>query len=161
MSARKALSAIAISASILFATTGCSFTPSQHIASMQDYAPSDGAQVVVGHLKIRNAFILTNGTTTALFGSVVNSGNDDIDATIQYTSKDGVKSNISFPVFAGEKIDIGYNGTEPVKLDVDATEGTNVQIWLLDNVNAGQSVNVPVLSGAKAEYAELFNLLGK
>jgi hypothetical protein len=73
----------------------------------------------------------------------------------------GVKSNISFPVFAGEKLDIGYNGTEPVALDVEASEGTNVQLWLLDNVNAGQSINVPVLSGAKSEYSELFSLLGE
>jgi hypothetical protein len=161
LSARKALSAIAISASILLATTGCSLTPAKDIASMQDYAPSDGSQVVVGKLKLRNAFILTNGTTTALFGSVVNSGLEDIEATIQYTAKDGVKSNISFPVFAGEKLDLGYNGSEPVVLDVEAVEGTNVQVWLLDNVNAGQSLNVPVLSGAKSEYSELFSLLGE
>jgi len=161
LSARKAIAAIAVSASILLATSGCSLTPAKHIASMQDYAPSDGSQLAVGHLKLRNAFILTNGTKTALFASVVNSGLDDIDATIQYTAKDGVKSNISFPVFAGEKLDIGYNGTEPVALDVAATEGTNVQLWLLDNVNAGQSINVPVLSGAKSEYSELFSLLGE
>lgn len=161
MSARKVLASIAISASILLATTGCSLTPSNHIASMQDYAPSDGAQLSVGHLKIRNAFILTNGTTTGLFASVVNSGLDDIDATIQYTATDGVKSNISFPVFAGEKLDIGYNGTEPVALDVQALPGTNVQLWLLDNVNTGKSINVPVLSGTKSEYSELFGLLSK
>ncbi len=161
MSARKVLATIAISASILLATTGCSLTPSKHIASMQDYAPSDGAQVVVGHLKLRNAFILSNGTTTALFGSVVNSGLDDIDATIQYTATDGVKSNISFPVFAGEKLDLGYNGTDPVVIDVKAAEGTNVPLWLLDGVNPGQPINVPVLSGAKSEYSELFDLLAK
>ncbi len=161
MSARKALVAIAFSASILLTTAGCSLTPAKDIASMKNYAPSDGAQVAVGHLKLRNAFILSNGTITALFGSVVNSGLDDIDATIQYTATDGVKNNIDFPVFAGEKLDLGYNGNEPVFLNVQALAGTNVKVWLLDNVNAGQSINVPVLSGAKAEYSELFGLLAK
>ena len=161
MSARKAFAALAISASILLATTGCSLTPSKHIASMQDYAPSDGAQVSVGHLKIRNAFILTNGSKTALFGSVVNSGNDDIEATIQYTAVDGVKSNIGFPMFAGEKLDLGYNGTDPILLNVQALPGTNVQLWLLDNVNAGQSIRVPVLSGEKTEYKDLFDTFVK
>ena len=160
MLARKAIAVIAMSATVLLATTGCSLTPAKNIASMQDYAPSDGAQVSVGHLKIRNAFILTNGTTTGLFASVVNSGSDDIEATIQYTAADGVKSNIGFPVFAGEKLDLGYNGNPPVALSVEALPGTNVQLWLLDNVNAGQSINVPVLSGTSAEYRELFESLG-
>ena len=160
MLARKAIAAIAMSATVLLATTGCSLTPAKDIASMQDYAPSDGAQVSVGHLKLRNAFILTNGTTTGLFASVVNSGSDDIEATIQYTAADGVKSNIGFPVFAGEKLDLGYNGNPAVALAVEALPGTNVQLWLLDNVNAGKSINVPVLSGTSEEYRELFESLG-
>jgi hypothetical protein len=36
-----------------------------------------------------------------------------------------------------------------------------VQMWVLDNVNAGQSINVPVLSGQMSEYSELYDLLEK
>jgi hypothetical protein len=159
--AHKAFAALAISASILLVTTGCSLTPADRIASMKDYAPSDGSQISVGDLKLRNAFILTNGTTTALFASAVNSGVDDIDATIQYEAADGEKRNVNFPVFAGEKMDLGYGGTAPVTLELQALEGTNVQMWVLDNVNAGQSINVPVLSGQMSEYSELYDLLEK
>ena len=156
MSVRKVVSAIALSAALLVSTTGCNLVPASKIASLQQYAPTDGAQVTVGDLKLRNAFILVNlNNQLEFYASVVNSGSSDIDARLQYDAVSGEKTNVDFPVFAFEKIDIGYNGTAPIIIDSAVVPGQNLKFWLLDNKHAGQFVNVPVLSGEDAVYQGL------
>lgn len=153
MSPRKIFSSIAISAALLLATTGCSL--SHDIASMQEYAPSDGSQAHVGDLKIRNAFVLIKDGQAGLFASVVNSGPEDLSATIQYRDVTGADQDVPFPVFVGEKLDLGYSGNAPILLDVATKPGELVEIKLLDGINPGVMLNVPVLDSSNPTYAEL------
>ena len=55
--------AVAIAASVLLGTAGCTFT--NPIASRIDYAPADGSQVDLETVKVRNFVYLTNGTVSA------------------------------------------------------------------------------------------------
>lgn len=155
MSTRKVFASLAIASAVLLGTTGCSL--SHDVASLQDYAPSDGQQVQVGDLKMRNAFVLVKDGQVALFGSVVNSGLTDLDAAVQFIDGNGTPQSIPFPVSAGEKVDLGYNGTAPILLEVEAAPGALVSIKLLDGVNPGKSVNVPVLNGEDPHYADLYD----
>jgi len=160
LSARKAFLAIAIASTVLVGTTGCSF--SHEVRSLQPYAPSDGVQVDVGHLGLRNAFILTANGQTALFASIVNSSNEDIDATIQYDDPTtGTKSNVNFPVFAQEKLDLGYNGNPPVILNLPAEPGKTVGIYLLGANKGSMLVDVPVLDATNPIYTPYADLIGK
>ena len=160
MSARKAFLAIALASTVLIGTTGCSF--SHDVRSLQPYAPSDGVQVDVGHLALRNAFILTVNGQTALFASIVNSGNEDIDATIQYDDPmTGAKSNVDFPVFAQEKLDLGYNGNPPVNLNIETAPGKTVGIYLLGANKGSTLLDVPVLDATNPLYAPYADLIGQ
>lgn len=155
MSTRKVFASLAIASAVMLGTTGCSL--SHDVASLQDYAPSDGQQVQVGDLKLRNAFILVKDGQAALFGSVVNSGLDDVDAAVQYVNAAGSNESVPFPVSAGEKVDLGYNGTAPIMLDTKVEPGALLSVKLLDGVNPGKSVFVPVLDGKDAHYIDLYD----
>ena len=160
MSPRKAFAAIALASTVLIGTTGCSF--SHDVRSLQPYAPSDGVQVNVGQLALRNAFILTANGQTALFASVVNSGNEDINATIQYDDPStGSKTNVDFPVFAYEKLDLGYNGNPPVILNLEAVPGKTVGIYVLGGDKGSTLLDVPVLDATNPIYAPYAELIGK
>jgi len=160
LSFRKAFVAIALSSTVLVGTTGCSL--SHDVRSLQPYAPSDGVQVDVGHLALRNAFILTANGKTALFASLVNSGNDDINATIQYDDPNtGTKSNIDFPVFAQEKLDLGYSGNPAVILDVNAVPGGTVGIYVLGANKVSTLIQVPVLDASNPIYAPYVEMIGQ
>ena len=155
MSPRKIFSSIAVASALLLTTTGCSI--SHNIASMQEYAPSDGSQAHVGDLKIRNAFVLVKDGKAGLFASVVNSGLEDLSATIQYRDVTGADANVPFPVFAGEKLDLGYSGNAPILLNVDTKPGELVDVKLLDGVNPGVLLHVPVLDSSNPTYADLLD----
>jgi hypothetical protein len=155
LSPRKIFSSIAVASALLLTTTGCSI--SHNIASHQDYAPSDGSQSQVGDLKIRNAFVLVKDGKAALFASVVNSGLEDLSATIQYRDVTGADANVPFPVFAGEKLDLGYSGNAPILLNVDTKPGELVDVKLLDGVNPGALLHVPVLDSSNPTYADLLD----
>lgn len=160
MSIRKALSAIALASTVLIGTTGCSF--SHNVTSLQRYAPSDGVQADAGQLALRNAFVLTANGKTALFASIVNSGIKDIDATIQYDNPmSATKKDIYFPVFAHEKLDIGYNGNAPIILDLPAVAGANIVIYLLGDGQVSTLIEVPVLDSNNPIYAQYAEMLGK
>lgn len=160
MSFRKAFVAIALASTVLIGTAGCSF--SHNVTSLQSYAPSDGVQADAGKLGLRNAFVLTANGKTALFASLVNSGIEDINARIQYDDPtSGAKNNIDFPVFAGEKLDLGYNGIPAVILNLPTLPGKTVGIYLLGAGKGTTLIEVPVLDSSNPIYAQYAELIGK
>ncbi len=156
MFARKTALAIALAASVLVGTSGCSLT--QNVATGQQYSPADGTQATVGDLGIRNAYILVNNGKAALFGSIVNSGLKSIDGAVQYTDITSAHFDESFTIKPGEKIDFGYNGSLPLILNVDASKvlpGANVLMSLKNTVDNPVSFSVPVLDATEPLYADL------
>jgi hypothetical protein len=59
MNTRTITSALGLSVAVLLGTTGCSL--SGDVASMQQYTPSDGSQIDIGNVKLRNFIYLTDG----------------------------------------------------------------------------------------------------
>jgi hypothetical protein len=156
MNTRKIVSALALSVAVLLGTTGCSFT--HDVASLQDYAPSDGSQINIGAVKLRNFIYLTRGDGTGkLIGSVVNAGTKESTVTLQYSGFDSTVSTPEFVVPAGESYQFGATPeNESLALSIEAKPGANVQIWVSVNGDSVKGLTVPVLDGSLEQYAPYF-----
>jgi hypothetical protein len=137
--------AVTIAASMLLGTTGCTFM--SPVASRIDYAPADGSQVDLETVKIRNFVYVTNGTVSAISGSIVNPGLESKVVRIQYTDAAVHESKeVTFNVNPGQRIDLGYNGGQALAINLGGKAGGVVRI----NVSEGsvtEEMRVPVLDG--------------
>lgn len=149
-----ALSTVALAS---IALSGCSL--SRDVASLDMYAPSDGVQVDLETLKVRNAmFIAGSSGNVLLIGSFVNSGMEDVTATIQTTDGNGEEVRVSLLVPAGQKIDLGYNGQDGVVMPLDVLPGSMYPIFVSGNADPVEML-VPVMNGALAEYRPFVELV--
>jgi hypothetical protein len=153
------LAGIALAAGVLFSVAGCSFNP--HPESLQSYAPSDGVGVDINFdkthrnesVKLRNFVLISENGTSALFGTVINSGNKSEDITIQLASDHTQQQTVTVPagqtfVFDSKTSTLKIEGKPGTLIDLAAgvANGTN---W--------QKLSVPVLDGTIDYYQ---NLLG-
>ncbi len=156
MNLRKIVSTIAISAALLVGTTGCSLN--SHVDSMLAYAPSDGSQLNIGNVKLRNFIYLSNGTDGGkLIGSVVNDNAKDITVQFEYTDFDVRTKTDPIVVSAGETLGLGAGSdTAGLGVSIAGAPGTNVTIWISVDGQTGQQLTVPVLDGKLDQYAPYF-----
>ena len=155
MNVRKVTSALAISAALLLGTTGCSLN--HNIDSMQAYAPSDGSQIDIGNVKLRNFIYLSNGAGGKLIGSVVNNDAADITVQFDYTDFDTRTQTDPITVSAGETLGLGSGSdTEGLPVTISGKPGENISIWVSINGATGQELVVPVLDGTLEQYAPYF-----
>jgi len=139
------------------ALSGCSL--SRDVASLDMYTPSDGVQVDLETLKVRNAmFIAGSSGNVILIGSFVNSGMENVTATIQTTDGNGEEVRLSFEVPAGKKIDLGYNGQDGVVMALDVLPGSMYPIFV-SGASDPVEMLVPVMNGALAEYRPFVELV--
>jgi hypothetical protein len=155
MNVRKVTSALAISAALLLGTTGCSLN--HNVDSMQAYAPSDGSQIDLGNVKLRNFIYLSNGAGGKLIGSVVNNDAKDITVQFEYTDFDTRTQTDPITVSAGETLGLGAGSdTEGLPVTISGLPGQNITIWVSINGATGQELVVPVLDGTLEQYAPYF-----
>jgi hypothetical protein len=174
---RKFVTALAVSTALVLGTTGCSLT--HDVTSLQEYAPSDGAQTVVDGVKALNVIYLTKHTTTgtevgAVIGSFVNTTTKPVQIRLQFTedaseSPDVISSQkrewVSDVIAPGAKYDLGYNENPALSgiilnnVEV-AKPGSLVSIWFAVNDGAGVELRVPALDGSLEQYAPLVANLG-
>ncbi len=149
--------AVTIAASMLLGTTGCTFM--SPVASRIDYAPADGSQVDLETVKIRNFVYVTNGTVSAISGSIVNPGLESKVVRIQYTDAAVNESKeVTFTVNPGQRIDLGYNGGQALAINLGGKAGGVVRI----NVSEGSvtaEMRVPVLDGTFDFYKPVIDSL--
>ena len=139
------------------ALSGCSL--SRDVASLDMYTPSDGVQVDLETLKVRNAmFIAGSSGNVILIGSFVNSGMENVTATIQTTDGNGEEVRLSFEVPAGKKVDLGYNGQDGVVMALDVLPGSMYPIFV-SGASDPVEMLVPVMNGALAEYRPFVELV--
>jgi hypothetical protein len=150
------LAAVALAAGVLVSATGCSFNP--HPESLQSYAPSDGSGIDIypakhnEHVALRNFMILTDGTNSKLYGSVINSGRLAQTLTIQ--SVDGVSEKIA--VKPGERVAIGADGGFASTLALSGKAGDLLDFKVtVDGGKNWETISVPVLDGTIDYYKEL------
>jgi hypothetical protein len=146
--------AVAIAASVLIGTTGCAFF--SPVATMKVYTPGDGTDATVGPVEARNIFILvTPAGQTALFGSLINTGDSAEDVSIQVAGQEYAQH-----LNAGEKLDIGFNGRNALPLaGLAAKAGSLAQVTFVHGHHI-VAKTVPVLDGTFAQYAPLVNSMG-
>jgi hypothetical protein len=156
------LAAIALAAGVLVSATGCSFNSRPE--TLQSYAPSDGQGTEI-HISrnevvaLRNVFILTDGATYKLYGSIVNSGSSAQKVTLQ--SAEDTTSTETFDVAVDQTVGLGYeNGTEST-LALSGTPGALFKLNITaDGGKNWTSLNVPVLDGTIDYYKHLVDGLG-
>jgi hypothetical protein len=149
--------AVTIAASMLLGTSGCTFL--SPVASRIEYAPADGSQVDLETVKIRNFVYVTNGTVSAISGSIVNPSLEPKIVRIQYTDAAvNEAKEVTFTVNAGQRIDLGYNGGQALAINLGGKAGGIVRI----NVSEGsvtEEMRVPVLDGTFEFYKPIIDSL--
>lgn len=151
MRIKKSITAALIAATLTL--TGCSFTEP---ASLMPYAPSDGTQADLGDLRARNfIFIKGDGNRAMLIGSVTNVTDRPGELSVQIIDVNGERLNASFAVDSFGKTDIGYNGADPILLEIDSNPGQLYSVYLSEGGDAIELL-VPVLDGTLAEYREFY-----
>jgi hypothetical protein len=155
---RRVLSALAVSTLVVTITTGCQFM--QPVRSLDPYAPSDGFQTDIEELKARNFMLLELDNEAALIGSFVNSGDVDLDVTVQIISGDN-RSDTFVEVPAGGKTDMGYNGNPPKRVDLpdEIIAGQLYPIFIQVEQDTPRELLVPVMDGSLEEYQQMIDLL--
>jgi hypothetical protein len=149
--------AVTIAASMLLGTSGCTFM--SPVASRIEYAPADGSKVDLETVKIRNFVYVTNGTVSAISGSIVNPSLEPKIVRIQYTDAAvNEAKEVTFTVNAGQRIDLGYNGGQALAINLGGKAGGVVRI----NVSEGsvtEEMRVPVLDGTFEFYKPVIDSL--
>jgi hypothetical protein len=156
MNVRKITSAVAISAALMLGATGCSLT--NNVASLQQYAPSDGSQIDIGNVKLRNFIYLTDGVNGGkLIGTFVNNEKSEISFQLEYLDGDLRAKTQPIYIPAGETLGMGSAGdTEGFGVTLNAQPGSNVTMWVSIDGATGVELVVPVLDGTLEQYAPFF-----
>lgn len=156
MNVRKITSAVAISAALMLGATGCSLT--NNVASLQQYAPSDGSQIDIGNVKLRNFIYLTDGVNGGkLIGTFVNNEKSEISFQLEYLDGDLRAKTQPIYIPAGETLAMGSAGdTEGFGVTLNAQPGSNVTMWVSIDGATGVELVVPVLDGTLEQYAPFF-----
>jgi len=146
----KKITAVIAALLTVFALAGCSL--SREVASLDPYAPSDGVQVDTEELKARNVmFVVDDEGNAVLIGSFINPGAGAVSATLETMDSDGNLIMTEMVVEAGQKFDLGYNGTDGKYLFLTETPGSMHPVYLRVTGDPTRML-VPILDGALEEY---------
>ena len=151
MRARVAASA-GLAALVAIALAGCNFITPQ--STLVPYDSSDGVSVRVGDIDVLNAVVLSDdGVSGNLVFSALNTGDDDVELTVQYESS-GDKVTLDVDVEAGTTGQFGFgDGGQLFLADIDTKPGALLAIYFQYGDVQGRQLLVPVLDGALEEYA--------
>jgi hypothetical protein len=149
--------ALAIAAGLVLGTSGCGLM--SPIDSRIEYAPADGTQVDLETLKLRNFMYLTDGTVSAIAGSVVNPGLESKTLKISYTDAAVNEMKVvTISVNAGQKLDLGFNGTRALAINLGGSAGGVVNITVSEGMSE-EVMNVPVLDNTFDFYQPIIDSL--
>jgi hypothetical protein len=151
---------LVLAAGVLVSVAGCSFNPSPE--TLQSYAPSDGVGVDLSFpkaqrnegVKFRNFLVLTDGTSHALFGSVINDGNRPEHITIQLAGNNAESQ--SFGIEAGQTLVFDTNNQPTIHLSGKAGELIDMSVGTANGSN-WEKLSVPVLDGTIDYYQNLLS----
>ncbi|MFM6971386.1 MAG: hypothetical protein ACKOWH_02205 [Rhodoluna sp.] len=150
MAIRK-FAAVTIATALVLGTAGCTFM--SPLASRIEYAPSDGTQTNLETLRLRNFVYLTNGTVSAIAGSIVNPSDETKTLRIEYTDATlNEHKEVSLDVAAGQKLDLGFNGQPALNIDLGGKAGGIVRINVSEGSVSGVELRIPVLDSTFDYY---------
>lgn len=150
---RRALTATVIAGLTVFGTTACNMT--SPVASLEMYAPSDGAQADLGNVKARNLIYFVDGEGHyGFFGAFANSGSNTETFNIGFTTTSGERFFQQYTVAGFDVVNLGYQNQKPLKVQLPVAAGDIVEV-LLQSDSGSTRINVPVLDGTLPEYRDL------
>lgn len=139
----------ALSAGLLLG--GCSFTSRD--LTLEPYAPSDGLQVTLGEVLVRNALVVSegDGAPGVLSAALVNRGDDDVTILLEVA---GTVAEVE--VATDETVFLGPSDDEDVVVVIDSVDvvaGGVVELRITEPATDSATLEVPVLlpEGAYAE----------
>lgn len=148
-------SSIALAAGLLLGASGCGLMAPQ--ATTEAYAPSDGIDVNVGEIDLRNVLLIADETGenfNVVFSSVNDSGSV-ADLSMTFEGEGGKVASADFAVPTG----VGKFGNPegeiaPVLVTIDGLKaGATVSTYFQLPGAAEVQYDVPVLDGELKEYA--------
>lgn len=140
----------AIAASVMLGTSACTFI--SPVASRMEYTPADGTQVDLENLKLRNIVYVTDGSKSALTGSIVNTATTSSSLSIQYTDAAVAETKtVTITLAAGQKLDLGYNGGAALAIALGGNAGDIVTVQVAEGSGQSTELRIPVLD-ARFEY---------
>ncbi len=140
---------IAAAFALVAGLSACSFAFPQ---TQKPYEASDGVSVTVGDIRVLNAIVFTeDGEDGNFFAAAANSGDSDVDLTLQYVSG-GEKVNVEIEVPAGETVRLGGEDGQVFLPGIDAAPGALLAIYFQYGDRPGKQIDVPVLDAALGEY---------
>ncbi len=152
---RRIASSIALAAAITLGATGCGFAVPQ--ATTDPYAPSDGIDVSVAGVEVRNLMLIADEKSenfNVVFTGV-NTGTTPLDLRITFVSKSGsAEASADFTVEPGSTLFGEPEGDNPpvfVSLP-DLAAGATINAFLQVPGGADVEREVPVLDGTLLEY---------
>ena len=148
----RAVAAIALSGALALGLGGCTYF--MEPATMDQYAPSDGAYVSAGELSIHNFLVISeDGELGNLVGGAANNTGADIPFTLQW-NVGGTWHSIDLVAKANSLTQFGVEGGEIVHLSPAAKPGVVLEAAV---VVGGEttSLHIPVLDTVLGEYADL------
>jgi hypothetical protein len=156
---RRRIAATAVLAvGLALGTAGCTFFAPQ--ATAIRYNPSDGVNLDLGKLQVRNAFVISpKGTDANLIGVFLNSGSNPIAVELEYTAKVKGEPQVletHFTIEPGSPVSFGNPGVKQVVFrNADVKAGSLLKVFIQYGSVSGRNLLLPVLNGSQAGYGDL------
>jgi hypothetical protein len=146
---RRATLSAAVAATLMLATTGCTFVA--EIATLEEYDPSDGVGTTVGDVQVRNMLALSeDGERVALVFAATNTGPEDVRLNIGLSESAAGAQQVA--ISGGDFTSVGTAGTQLVLEGVNATLGSLLPVYVQYGDEPGRLLQVPVIDGSLPEY---------
>ncbi|KTR82134.1 hypothetical protein [Leucobacter chromiiresistens] len=149
-------STVAVAAAIVLGATGCSLVAP--IATATPYGPSDGVNVDVGAVDVRNIMLVADESGenfNVVFGAVNQSGEPQ-DLTITFIGSGSQQASAEFEVPTGNTLFGDPEGEQtPVLVTLDGLEvGSTIEAYFQIAGSPEVPYQVPVLDGTLEEYRQ-------
>jgi hypothetical protein len=146
----RVLASVAVAAAVALGATGCEFMTSADTQHIKDI--TDGVNVSVGKVDVRNALLITRkGTNARFIATVVNNSNDPQTLSIQ--AKGGLTDTVDVP--ANSTLDLAKPANDITFRGIDVKPGSLSKVFFTYAGATGASAGVPVLNGQMEEYSTL------
>lgn len=173
---RRTIVAATIGITILLGTTACNLT--SPVASLDYYAPSDGAQVDLGALKARNVlYLVVDDNHSAIVGSFANSSSEEITFALKFRTKSGTDSYREFTVGGYKVKSFGFENQPALRTNLEVQSavpadklaatpsligGSSVSVLIYTNTDQAE-LNIPVITQSAniKTYDDLFARIAK
>jgi hypothetical protein len=144
------VAAIALSGALALSLSGC--TMWMHVETARPYHPSDGVNVTVGDLQLRNVLVLTeDGELGNLIGTAVNLTGSDIEFTVQWKA-DGQYQEVELTADANGRTSFGIDEQVTFEPLGEPAGGLLEAVVHLSDDQKG--VRIPVLDATLVEYED-------